>query len=241
MTNILAEKNHKSPLNDYSQTCQEQVSATVPLRQDVCVNAFFFQIESIILLIRGKLATKDRITLSGLVVQDVHAKSIMREIAECDMVTLNDFVWLSQLRYYWDNNSLSISMINSSITYGYEYYGNSNRLVITPLTDRCYRTIFGALQIHYGVSMEVWSLFHYSISIECAYICCPKWQIRSTMTCDELNSDCFQGTAATGKTETIKELAKMVAKHCIAFNSSSGCDSLALSKFFKGSASCGAW
>ena len=113
------------------------------------------QLDDLIFLVRDRdLKPVERCTLEALVVIEVHARDIITELSDKGVETPNAFDWLAQLRYYWEDGNLNVCQINASLRYGYEYLGNTGRLVITQLTDRCYRTLMGALHLNYGGAPE---------------------------------------------------------------------------------------
>jgi dynein heavy chain 1 len=99
-----------------------------------------------------------------LLTEMVHQRDVSRQLIASNVASRTDFEWLYHLRFYWQTlkavsrdpavsnslNNLTIKMSNAEFLYGYEYLGISERLVETPLTERCYLTLTQALHFRMG-------------------------------------------------------------------------------------------
>ena len=98
-----------------------------------------------------------------LVTIQVHQRDVMADLnsffKQKKLHSATDFEWLKQARFYWqpeeedlcdDDGKLCVSVTNVDFMYMYEYLGCKGRLVITPLTDRCYITLAQAIGMFLG-------------------------------------------------------------------------------------------
>lgn len=107
------------------------------------------QLNDLVELVRQPLTKQQQVTINALIVIDVHAKDVVEKLVIADIQEIGAFEWISQLRYYWVDDCY-VRCIQTNFPYGYEYLGNTLRLVITPLTDKCYMTLMGALKLNLG-------------------------------------------------------------------------------------------
>ncbi|BBN19721.1 hypothetical protein Mp_8g13060 [Marchantia polymorpha subsp. ruderalis] len=116
------------------------------------LNLCISQLEALSVLVRGELKSLQRKILCALITIDVHARDILDDMIREKIFKSTEFGWQMQLRYYWDDEleDSTIRQTNARFTYAYEYLGAQPRLVITPLTDRCYMTLTGALHLKLG-------------------------------------------------------------------------------------------
>ncbi|KAK8860630.1 hypothetical protein M9Y10_012295 [Tritrichomonas musculus] len=109
-------------------------------------NKFIEQLDQLTEIIRQKISKLLRQVVSCLLINEVHNRDIITSLISDGVQEVESFKWMKQLRYYWENETVMIKSINNTFEYSYEYAGNSARLVITPLTDRCYQTLLSAFK-----------------------------------------------------------------------------------------------
>jgi len=116
--------------------------------------AYKKELHKLIVKIRGNLPSLVRKIIVALVTTDVHARDIIDELCERQVESTHDFLWQQQLRYYWevDVDDCMINHSDAKVPYGYEYMGATSRLVITPLTDRCWLTLTGSYALKLGAA-----------------------------------------------------------------------------------------
>ncbi len=115
---------------------------------DFCI----LQINKMVDVVRGQLTKLQQFIVETLIVLDVHGREVVKGLIKSGVTSTTDFDWQRQLRYFWEmpEDNCFARQTKTRIEYSYEYVGNSGRLVITPLTDKCYMTLTGALHLSYG-------------------------------------------------------------------------------------------
>jgi dynein heavy chain len=139
-----------------------------------CLVGIKVRIESLIDKVRGFLTPDERNKIITIITIDVHSRDAVEKLCIQNINDKENFQWGSQLKFFlnnyndiqdiiqkgqkqrfpWeerkDRNKAVIRIVDWARFYSYEYVGNCGRLVITPLTDRCYITLTQALGLCMG-------------------------------------------------------------------------------------------
>jgi len=120
------------------------------------------RIEALIRKVRGDLTTLERNKIINIITIDVHSRDVVEKFVINKVQEPESFAWLSQLKFYWESQQgdmaqrqklrweweeskdapkCIIRIVDWWRFYSFEYVGNAIRLVVTPLTDRCYITL----------------------------------------------------------------------------------------------------
>ncbi|RYY32288.1 hypothetical protein EON62_05530, partial [archaeon] len=149
------------------------------------------------------LASDLRTKIISLITLDVHSRDVVQKLIDQKAEGPGSFIWSQQLRFYWaaETRDVKIAITDFRSQYFYEWVGNSGRLVITPLTDRCYITLTMALRLFLGGApagpagtgkTETTKDLARALALPCYVFNCSDQMTYQTL------GDIFKGLAQTG-------------------------------------------
>jgi dynein heavy chain 1 len=98
----------------------------------------------------GELDPITRKKCEHMITEFVHQRDCISKLIGLNATAPTHYHWLLQMRYVYQPEGdflqrLYVHMANAKLNYGFEYLGVPERLVRTPLTDRCFLTLTQAL------------------------------------------------------------------------------------------------
>ncbi|MCJ1311828.1 hypothetical protein MMC25_005501 [Agyrium rufum] len=105
----------------------------------------------------GDLEPLPRRVCEHLITECVHQRDVIGSLINANASSATHYLWLVKMRYIYNANAeplhrLRVKMANADMVYGFEYLGVPERLVRTPLTDRCFLTLTQAMAQRLGGS-----------------------------------------------------------------------------------------
>ncbi|KAJ5098437.1 hypothetical protein N7532_005438 [Penicillium argentinense] len=107
-------------------------------------------LELLAVTVLGELDAITRKKCEHMITEFVHQRDTISKLMQSNATTPTHHLWLLQMRYVYKPEGdflqrLYVHMANAKLNYGFEYLGVPERLVRTPLTDRCFLTLTQAL------------------------------------------------------------------------------------------------
>ncbi|KAK7206778.1 dynein heavy chain, N-terminal region 1-domain-containing protein [Myxozyma melibiosi] len=100
----------------------------------------------------------DRKKCEGLITELVHQRNVVEKLVSEGAKSKSDYAWLATMTFRYSEEQedvkkrVTVHMGSAQFEYGFEYLGVGDRLVQTPLTDKCFLALMGALEQNFGGS-----------------------------------------------------------------------------------------